>query len=82
MEKVSRYLASCEEPPPRDRVEKDVEGKADALRLAMDTLIREGYAAEREGPRGARLMVFVSLFTEEADEVARLSDGFDEEIPF
>ena len=55
MEKVSRFLEGVNsDGATRSRVEEAVQGKAEYVRLAMDTLLKEGYAAEIPG-RGRRL---------------------------
>ena len=49
MEKVSDYLERTGEPCPRTRIEQDVKGKTDYVRMAIDVLVREGYASEIPG---------------------------------
>jgi hypothetical protein len=67
MERVSRYVEARvrEEELTRGQIEKDVQGKADALRRAIDVLTEEGYVEERRGPRGARLITSVRPYREE-----------------
>ena len=67
MEKVSDYLERFAEPCSRKQIEQDVKGKTDYKRLAIDVLIREGYAVEIPGERSARLVKHVRPFRE-ADE--------------
>jgi hypothetical protein len=70
MERVSRHVEAhvAEEELSRGQIEKDVKGKADALRRAIDVLTEEGYVEERKGGRGARLIVSVRPYREEEDE--------------
>ena len=49
MERVSRYLERQTEPASRNKIESNVTGKTDYVRLATDLLVSEGYAAEGEG---------------------------------
>jgi AAA domain len=68
MEKVSLYVgAQLAEPPSRNRVEENVTGKRDFVRLAIDTLLAEGYLAEEDGLRNARLLRFVKPYREADD---------------
>ena len=64
MEKVSRRLERSPEPLSRAALERDVKGKRDYIRLALDTLVNEGYADEQAGERGARLVSLVRPFRE------------------
>jgi len=64
MEKVSRYLVRVGEEVSRGDVEKNVTGKAKYLRDAIDALVADGFAAEREGARGSRLLRSVKPFSE------------------
>lgn len=64
MERVSTYVESCAEPPSRNNVETAVRGKATAVRVAIDTLIREGHFHEKAGARGARLLVLDKPYRE------------------
>jgi hypothetical protein len=62
MERVSIYLEQQEEPVSRTTVETTVTGKGPWLRVAIDCLVREGYASEVPGPRAARLLLSVQAF--------------------
>ena len=65
MEKVSRYLElHDEEPPSRNQIETDVTGKAEYVRLAIDTLVLEGYAVEFAGSNRVRLVKLERAFRE------------------
>jgi hypothetical protein len=78
MERVSRYIEQQVEPVSRKAIEADVTGKRARLRLAVDRLVAEGFAAESAGDHGARLVRSVRPFR--ADDVAPSSpplDGFD-----
>ena len=67
MEKVSRYLERAGEERSRNQIEEAVQGKRKALRQAIDVLIAEEYATERDGPRGARLVTLQRVYREDAD---------------
>ncbi len=67
MERVSTYLELRPEPASRTQIEKDVQGKAEFLRVAIDCLIGEGYATEFEGPHAARLVRLEQRFREDED---------------
>jgi hypothetical protein len=66
MERVSVFLGSGEAVS-RNEVERDVKGKRDYIRQAIDALVREGYAEEEPGARGARLVKLVRPYRQ-ADE--------------
>jgi hypothetical protein len=63
MERVSVYLELQSEPVSRNSVE-DAIGKSRYVRIAMDCLLREGYATEETGPRNARLLLSKQAFRE------------------
>ena len=64
MEKVSIYLERFAAPCSRKQVEQDVKGKAEYIREALEALVRDGYAEETRGPRGARLVKSLRAFRE------------------
>jgi hypothetical protein len=65
MEKVSDYLRLVNEPVSRSQIVKDVHGKTDYVRVAMDALLAEGYASEVIGDRGARLLKLDQVYRED-----------------
>ncbi|HEX3329179.1 MAG TPA: AAA family ATPase [Gaiellales bacterium] len=66
MEKVSKYLELfTAEPKSRAEIEEAVTGKRDYVRVAIDILVRESYAEEEKGKRGARLVRLVRAFRED-----------------
>jgi hypothetical protein len=67
MERVSRALEISGGDMTRSELRRTVKGKGDYVLLAIDTLIREEYAEETEGPRGARPVRLLRPFRE-ADE--------------
>lgn len=69
MEKVSRYVEAQMDPVPRSAVERDVEGKRDYIRQALDLLVSEGYLEESEGARGARLTESITGYREAFDTI-------------
>lgn len=56
MERVSLYLEQQTEPVSRNAIEEAVEGKRDTLRMAINRLLADGFAAEEPGARGSRLV--------------------------
>jgi hypothetical protein len=62
MERVSRYLELQSEPVSRTVTEEGVIGKVAYVRAAIDCLVREGFASETSGARGARLIASVRPF--------------------
>jgi hypothetical protein len=68
MERVSRYLEDLTEPASRNTVEKSVKGSAtDAKRLAVQTLIDDGYVKAEPGLRGAQLLSSVRAYRQELE---------------
>jgi GNAT superfamily N-acetyltransferase len=59
MERVSRYLEQQSEPISRTAIEEAVTGKVVYVRIAIDCLVREGFASETSGARGARLVTSI-----------------------
>jgi GNAT superfamily N-acetyltransferase len=59
MERVSRYVELQSEPVSRTGIEEAVTGKVVYVRIAIDCLVREGFASETSGARGARLVASV-----------------------
>jgi hypothetical protein len=72
MEKISDYIASRDEPPSKNDVEKSVSGNNDGKRTAVNALITEGYVMQIDGPRGSKLLVSISPYSESDDDVARV----------
>jgi hypothetical protein len=65
MERVSRYLELRDpEPQALSQIEKQVIGKAEHIRQAVEQLLAESYVGEQEGPRGARLLTVLRSFRE------------------
>lgn len=56
MEKTSRYLELQTESVTRNTITTNIKGNRDYVRLAIDALIREGFATETDGPRNAKLI--------------------------
>jgi hypothetical protein len=69
MEKVLRFLELREDAQSRTQIVEGVSGKTEYVRVAIDTLIREGYATEFEGARGARLVRLERAFSEADDDI-------------
>jgi hypothetical protein len=71
MEKVSRYVAShVDERPSRNAVEKNVGGKAEYVRKAIDVLIKEGFLEPTAGMRNAKLLRSLKPYREDEDDAA------------
>jgi hypothetical protein len=64
MERVSVFLGSGEAVS-RNEIERNVKGKDKFVRQAIDALVREGFAEEELGPRGARLVRLVRPYRED-----------------
>jgi hypothetical protein len=43
------------------------DGKREFVRQAIDALVAEGHLTERDGPRGARLLMFLKPYREADD---------------
>ena len=67
MERVSLHLETKLVALTRRQIERDVQGKASALRAAVDALCAEGYANEEDGPRGAKLVRTALPYRQAAD---------------
>lgn len=68
MERISQYLERQTEPVSRNTIEQEVKGvAAEWKRKAIDTLIREGYATEEIGSRGARLVTTTRPYRQATD---------------
>lgn len=53
MEKLSRYLETCDSPKSKSQLEQNIPGKATATRTALDLLVAGGYVTQTPGPRGS-----------------------------
>lgn len=68
MERVSMYLETQPDPVSRSNVETNVKGNSAAwIRIALDQLVKEGYATETEGSRNARLYTSKSPYRKQTD---------------
>jgi hypothetical protein len=65
MEKVSNYLELPGGPRTRKDVEANVSGRGEYIRLAIDTLVTEGYVVETPGEHGAKLLASETPYREE-----------------
>jgi AAA domain len=66
MERVSRYLEGAGGPRSRNQIEKDVKGKGEWLRMAIDVLVAEGHATAFK--KGNAQMVQLDRPFRESDE--------------
>jgi len=83
---VSIYLQRQDEPVSFSTVKADVKGEDKYIAVALERLIQEGYASETRGPRGARLVTHIALFTDQdpplrASAHAESSPSDDESAP-
>jgi hypothetical protein len=67
MEKLSTYLQHHPGAATKNEVEHSVTGKAAAIRIALDTLVRDGYLKEDHGPNRARLYTHIRPYREAED---------------
>lgn len=67
MEAVSIYLELAGEPRSRSNIVENVRGKTDYKRLAIDALVREGFAVETIGSRDAKNVKSEHPFREDDD---------------
>ena len=68
MERVSRYLELHDpEPQSRNQIEKEVSGKGEYVRAAIDRLVGEGFAAQFEGPNRSKLVRLKHAFREDLE---------------
>jgi 5S rRNA maturation endonuclease (ribonuclease M5) len=83
MERASRYVEACEEPPSKNQVEKAIHGKSsDHKRQAVDILIRDGYFAVEPGPRNAKLLRSVRPYRELDEQTSPPTTPTEDDIPF
>lgn len=82
MEKVSKLLEASSGPLSKSAVEKGVEGKADAIRIACQTLIDDGYISIQNGARNALMLTLAKPYREIDDPSSneyRWKEVFNEE---
>lgn len=79
--RVSRYIENCVDPPSHNAVDKAIKGNTDARRIAIDTLISEGYIATEEGPRKAILLRCIKAYREADDTTSPTSPDFSSTSP-
>lgn len=82
MEKVSRYLELQHSSVPMSQIEKEVVGKGEFIRKAVDVLVSEGFLEELEGPRKARLMLSCQAYRESTDDLVPTSSHLVPESAF
>ena len=69
MEGVSRHLERHDpEPQLRNQIEREVSGKGEYVRAAIDRLVAEGFAVQFEGPNRSKLVRLEHAFHEDLDE--------------
>lgn len=77
MEKVSRYLELVADPPvSRNQIEKDVSGKGEYIRQALDFLILDGFVEEEKGPNRTRLVASIEPYREAFAGSSPVRPGF------
>lgn len=77
MERVSVLLRSTPGGLSGNAVEKEVKGKAEHIRTALEVLVDEGYVVRREGPKRSVIHVHVRPYYEGAELVG---DGDDDAL--
>ncbi len=77
MQRVSVFLEQQAEPVSRNVLEAAVKGKRDYVRLAVDVLVREGYASEKPGPRKGRMLSSLKPFRDLAPTSPDFAPGED-----
>lgn len=82
MERVSRYLEGMLEPVSGRAVTDNVQGKAPAIRTALDVLVDEGKATRTPGPRGSYLHASVEPYRQALDPRSDVYAGGDALNPF
>lgn len=82
MERVSRYLEGMLEPVSGRAVTDNVQGKAPAIRTALDVLVDEGKATRTPGPRGSYLHASVEPYRQALDPLSDVYAGGDAVNPF
>jgi hypothetical protein len=74
MEQASKWLEKqLEQDVPMSHVEKGIGGDREAGRIAIQTLVDDGYFRETPGPRNARLMTLIRPYREEYDDLSATS---------
>jgi len=81
MERVSRYLELHGEPASMNTLEDTVQGKAGYIRKAVDALVQDGYAVERKGPRGARLIDLAKSYRADNDPLPEQAQNEADLVP-
>lgn len=79
MQQASKWLEKqLDEKVPMSHIEKGIGGDRDAGRLAIQTLVDEGWFIETSGPRNARLMTVARAYREEYDDLSATSPHLSE----
>lgn len=71
MQRVSRYVQRENDGgrrPSQARIEENVEGKREFVRLSLDLLVSEGFLERQKGPRGAFLHKSIRPYREDEDD--------------
>jgi hypothetical protein len=68
IEKISTFLETQDEPVTRREIERQVDGKAEAKRIAIDVLVNEGFARQMDGPNRSKLVEHVRPYRETDDD--------------
>jgi hypothetical protein len=67
MQKVSKYIERCVDPPSRNLIDNGVKGNTTARRLALDILVAENYVSTEDGARNATLFRSVKPYRQDDD---------------
>jgi len=69
MEKVSLFLADETEPMSKNQIALALGGKKDAIGIAIDRLVEDGFCSSATGPRNAQMITFVRAYSQASDPV-------------
>lgn len=75
MERISHYLSTVDGALSLNAIETSIEGKATAIRAALNVLVQGGYVARESGPRGAVLHSHKRRYTVLSDLYDDSEDG-------
>src|SRR5690606_8246427 len=70
VERISNYLAEVGEPVPKSKIERDVSGRNESVRDALELLIEDGYV-RRESVGNAQKHSLVRPFNQQNDAVMK-----------
>jgi hypothetical protein len=75
MERASRFIESCSEPPSRRTITDAIGGRAKYARLAIDVLVREGFVRSVKGLGSAQPVESVKPYREAEDPLIQAAES-------